>query len=261
MSIVPTQGVVMRGVESTEFQKILESPIPPHPLDEHLTPRRQQRFRQVLARRSTRIAVLVEECHDPHNATAVLRTCDALGLMRVHVVTKRNAFKVNYRVSQGSHLYLDLRVHPDAASAVAALHQDGYKVIATDLSSDAVQGPGNLSRRYPTERIAIAFGNEGHGITDELRALADGFLCLPMAGFTQSLNLSVTAAVILSRLREEALETDAPGDMDAATQTKWYDRWIRRARSLPPSQEEPQRDENATPGFDWQGKEVDTYRA
>src|ERR1700677_549798 len=88
----------------------LPSPIPPHALEGLITVQRARKYRQVLARRTGRIAVVVEDCFDPHNATAIIRTCDAFGVHRVVVTTARNAFKINAKISQGSHHYVDLRV-------------------------------------------------------------------------------------------------------------------------------------------------------
>ena len=113
-----------------------------------LTDKRRNRFRQVLARRSRSLAVVIEDCYDPHNATAVVRTCDCFGVHRVHVVSKRNTFKVNRRVSQGSHLYLDLRVNASIEEAYEELRRDGHKIFVSDLAAGAVVGPGTLRKRW-----------------------------------------------------------------------------------------------------------------
>ncbi len=212
------------------FARDLPSPVPLHPLDGSLTEQRAAIFRQVLARRCGRLVVVLEECHDPHNATAVLRTCDCFGLHRVHVVAGRTSFKVNSRISQGSHRYLDLRVHADIAEAYADLRADGFTILVSDLAAEAEVGPDCLAARLQAAPLALVFGSEGFGISDAARSGADGSFLIPMAGFAQSLNLSVSVAVCVYALRAAALSADAPGDLDPTAQIAWYDHWVRRQR-------------------------------
>ncbi|MBA3709038.1 MAG: RNA methyltransferase [Planctomycetes bacterium] len=209
------------------FARELPSPIPPHPVDRILTPERARKYRQVLARRTARLAVVVEDCHDPHNATAIIRTCDAFGVHRVFVTTGRNAFKINRRVSQGSHHYVDLHVHPDIASAYAALRALGYAIHVSDLAASATVGPDRLQSLMAQKPLALVFGNESKGVSPEASAGADGHFLIPMAGFPQSLNLSVTVAVSLYALRQRALVEDLPGDLPALEQIACYDSWVR----------------------------------
>ncbi len=205
----------------------LPSPVQPHPLDTRITPERARKYRQVLARRTARIAVVIEDSYDPHNATAIVRTCDACGIHRIIVTTSRNGFKVNDKVSQGVHRYLDMHVLPDIDAAAALLKPQGYRFWVTDLAANATVGPQALLPEVDRGPIAIVFGNEGHGISDRARALADGCFLLPMSGFSQSLNLSVSAAMTLQALRGPAVAADQPGDLSAAEQTATYDRWVR----------------------------------
>lgn len=243
----------MRGVVARGFPRELPSPVGEHPFDARLTTARTTRLRQVLARRTRRLAVVVEDCYDPQNATAVVRTCDALGIMRVHVVTGRNRFQVNRRVSQGSHLYLDLRCHAAIDTAYAGLRADGYRILATDLGADAVVGAGDLRQQLEHGPLALVFGNEGHGLSPAARAGADGRFLLPMVGCAQSLNLSATAAITLYRLREPELVADEAGDLSAAEQTQWYDRWVRRGRG----EAHPE----AADDVDRRGQAVDVFAA
>ncbi len=205
----------------------LPSPVPPHPLDTLVTVQRARKYRQVLARRTERLIVVVEDCFDPHNATAIVRTCDAFGLQRVMVSTGRNAFKVNRRVSQGSHLYMDLQVFPEITAAYAALRAEGYRIMVTDLAAGAVQSPDHLRPMLAEGPLAIVFGNEGTGVSAEASRLADGHFLIPMVGFPQSLNLSVSVAASLWALRGVALTVDQPGDLPASRQVALYDHWIR----------------------------------
>lgn len=248
----------MRGPEggnAGRFASELPSPVPPHPLDARITSERARRYRQVLARRTGRLAVVVEDCYDQHNATAILRTCDAMGIHTCVVVTGRNGFKVNPQVSQGVHRYLDLRVLPDIDAAVAALRPAGFRFWVTDLAAGAAVGPGGLLPALAGAPLAIVFGNEGHGISDRARALADGAFLLPMAGFTQSLNLSVSVAMTLQALRGAAVAADAPGDLPAAEQALCYDRWVRAYCGEAPA------GPAAVPAKDRHGAAVEEFRA
>ncbi|MCS6969897.1 MAG: RNA methyltransferase [Planctomycetota bacterium] len=210
------------------LRRPLPSPVPPHPLDARITAERARNYRQVLARRVQRLVVVVEDCFDPHNATAILRTCDACGIHRVLVTTARNAFRVSERVSQGVERYLDLRVLPGIEAAADWLRARGYRIIVSDLAAEAVVGPQALRAQLASAPLAVVFGNEGHGISERARALADGCFLLPMCGFAQSLNLSVSVAMTLQALRGEELAADAPGDLPAEEQIATYDLWVRR---------------------------------
>ena len=206
------------------------SPVPPHPGDALLTPARAARWRQVLARRTGRLAIVVENCYDPHNASAIVRTCDAFGVHRVWVTTERNAFRLNPKICQGSHQYLDLHLFPRIDDAYADLRARGYRILVSDLRAGAVPGPGLLRPLLDERPLALVFGNEGHGVSPEAVAGADGAFLIPMVGFPQSLNLSVSVATTLYALRQRELEGDLPGDLSPAEQTATYDTWIRRDR-------------------------------
>jgi tRNA (guanosine-2'-O-)-methyltransferase len=252
----------MHGAEevfSGRLQRELPSPVPVHPLDARVTANRARTYRQVLARRCARIAVVIEDCFDPHNATAIVRTCDACGLHRIVVTTAKNGFRVNGKVSQGVHRYLDLQVVPDIDAAAALLKPQGYRFWVTDLAAGAAVGPQTLLPEVERGPIAIVFGNEGHGISDRARALADGCFLLPMAGFSQSLNLSVSAAMTLQALRGAAVATDGPGDLSAAEQTATYDRWIRAY--CREGEGEPVEGPIARPAKDRYGAPVEEFRA
>ena len=218
----------MKHFEAHSFQHVLPSPVAVHELDSALTERRRTRFRQVLARRIVGLTVIVENCFDPHNATAVVRTCEAFGLQTIHVVTGSSRFRVNKKISQGSHRYVDIRAYNTIQEAYEVVRADGFLIFASSLSSDAIVDPHELTRGTKRNPIALVFGNEESGVTEAGRALADGEFFIPMSGFTQSLNLSVTVAVTLFSIRPRELAAESAGDMPADVQRFWYDRWIRR---------------------------------
>jgi tRNA (guanosine-2'-O-)-methyltransferase len=250
----------MRGHDhaGAKFQHDLPSPVGEHVGDALLTETRAWKYRQVLARRCLNPAVVVEDCFDPHNATAVVRTCDAFGIHRVHVVTGRNRFKINRKVSQGTHLYVDLQVHAHIDEAYASLRADGYRIFVSDLAAKAVCNLEQLGQVQATGPLAVVFGSEAEGVSQAAKDGADGFFLIPMQGFTESLNLSVSAAVTLYHLRQQALNADAAGDLDAVSQRKTYENWLRRQKGAA-GEAAILADRHVRPGFDRDGAVLDVY--
>ncbi len=209
---------------------ILPSPVPEHPLDAQLTPRRAARYRQVLLRRTARIAVVIEDCHDPHNATAVTRSCDAFGVSPLHVVIGKTPYRVNRRVSGGSHHHVDVQTHLTTEDAIAQLRKDGYALAVSAAGSTSLPGPQCLVSELGAQPLALFFGNEHDGVSDYALDQADYRFSIPMVGFVQSLNLSVAVAITLYTLRQDALVESAAGDLSDAEQVRMYDEWVRRYR-------------------------------
>ena len=237
----------------------LPSPVPPHPGDAAITTERARTYRQVLARRCSRLCIVVEDCVDPHNASAIVRTCDAFGVHTVAVVTGRNSFRLNPKICQGSHRYLDLRIHSNIEDCYTRLRAEGFAILVSDLAAGAVAGPDLLSERLAAQPLALVFGNEGSGVTPAAVAGADGCFLIPMAGFPQSLNLSVSVATTVYALRGPALEADAPGDLTPAQQQDWYERWLKGHAG--PAVEALMAAGGPAPSEDRHGEAVEAWRA
>jgi len=201
-----------------------------HPFDTLLTPERAAKYRAVLAQRTPRLTVVIEDCHDPHNATAIVRTCDAFGIQNVHVTTSRNTFKINRRISQGSHFYIDLHVHRSIEDCYAALRAQGYRIWVSDLQASATVGPQRLREDLENKPIALIFGSEQSGVSPLSVSGADGCFLIPMVGFPQSLNVSVSVAVTLYALRGDRLAAGTAGDFTAVEQNALYERWVEGRR-------------------------------
>ncbi len=160
---------------------------------ELLLKRRIERIERVVAARSRSLSIVLEGIHDPHNLAAILRTAEGLGLQDVHVVEAASGFRPNAAVTQGADKWLTLHRHADARAATQALHDTGHAVYASLCSGDAVP-----LHEIPFERkIALVFGNEHDGVTSAMAEAADARFHIPMAGFTQSFNVSVAAAIAL----------------------------------------------------------------
>lgn len=165
-------------------------------LTPYVTRARGARIAEVVAGRSLDVAPLLENVADPHNASAVLRSCDAFGIARAHVIADRNAFLASRKVSKGTEKWVDVRKHPSAEAAAEALRAEGYALFVASMEGEHT--PESLIR--PGGRVAVIFGNEFRGVSEELRALADGTFAVPMKGFVESLNVSVAAAITLYTL-------------------------------------------------------------
>ncbi len=159
-----------------------------------ITERRARRIREVLARRQTDLTLVINNIHDPHNVSAILRSCDAFGIHRVHLLYTDTAFPaLGKKSSASAKKWVEIVRHPDAASLAASLKGQGYALVATACTEEARPLPEwNL-----TGRLAIVLGNEHRGVDEELAPHVDGSLYIPMQGMVQSLNVSVAAAVIL----------------------------------------------------------------
>lgn len=187
-----------------------------------LTPERIARIDAVLAARLQSVITIVEDTYDPHNAAATIRTTEAIGLQELHVVEPQLRFSAAKGVTRGAHRWIDLRRWPRAEDAVAALHARGFRVYAT--LPGATHSIDDVDVSTP---IAVAFGNEHAGLTAEAIAACDGSLGVPMYGFTESFNLSVTVALAMrtvAQRRRAAL--GALGDLDDDRRRVLRARWF-----------------------------------
>lgn len=167
-----------------------------------MTPERYKRIIEVLNRRQTDLTVCVENVHKPHNVSAVIRTCDAVGINQIHGTwTEKSRLSAGY--AKGSQQWVDIHQHGTIEQAISHFKQQKMQVLVTNLSDTAVDFRA-IDYSKPT---ALILGQEKYGATPEAIELADQDIIIPMAGMVQSLNVSVAAAVILyeaQRQREAA---------------------------------------------------------
>lgn len=174
----------------------------------HLTERRVTLFEKVLAKRTRHLTVAIEDLHKEHNASAVVRTCDIFGLQDVHIIENRNKHIVNKEITMGSEKWLDITRYDQEENntqiCIDKLKADGYKIIATTPHKDGCElGDFNIN-----EPAAIFFGGEAEGLSDTVLEQADEYIKIPMHGFTESFNISVSAAIILHELTNRLHKTD-----------------------------------------------------
>lgn len=160
-----------------------------------MTPERRARLLAVLNKRQSDLTVVLENVFDPHNISAVMRTCDAVGVQEVYVLNTKipRHKKWGAKSSSSAAKWLSVYQFTEAEACFHALRQKYDRILTTHLSSDAV----NLYDIDFTGRIALVFGNEHSGVSDEIRAMADGNFIIPQVGIIKSLNISVACAVTL----------------------------------------------------------------
>jgi tRNA (guanosine-2'-O-)-methyltransferase len=183
-------------------------------VSDYLLPERKARIDEVVSRRTRSLVVVMEAFCDPQNVNAVLRTCDAFGVQEIHVVEgPMKAWDRNKKISQNADKWLDVTRWTSTRECLAALKARGYAVYVTWLGEGSV-GLSDLSFAGP---VALVFGNESRGASDEAVAMADARYAIPMRGFSQSLNVSVAAAVSLARaVDRREVERGRHGDLPEA---------------------------------------------
>lgn len=175
-----------------------------------VTPERLSLYDKIIENRTNYITVVLEDIFQPQNASAVLRTCDCFGIQNVHVIENRNQFQVDTEVSMGSSKWITLnRYHKkknNTLEAIQSLKKKGYRIVATTPHSSDTELPEfDISKG----KTALVFGSELPGISETIIQEADDFLKIPMFGFTESFNISVSAAIILYQLTQKLHKSES----------------------------------------------------
>jgi tRNA (guanosine-2'-O-)-methyltransferase len=195
---------------------------------------RRQRVDEVVAHRTRQLVVVLEDLEDPHNIAAVLRTCEGLGVQEVHGITRGYSFHPSPKITMGAEKWLDLHLHRDTRRCLSQLKQRGFLICATDLS----EGAGSLLDLPLDKPLAIVFGTEKVGITEQVREHCDLRFKIPMHGFSQSLNISVAAAVCISHIVfarvERGIDAGLPAEEQAALRERFYALSVKQRHRLFP---------------------------
>ena len=190
-----------------------------------MTPERHEKLKGVLNKRQNDITIVLENVFDPHNISAVMRTCDAVGVQEVYVLNTKipRHKKWGAKSSSSAAKWLTIYQFENAEECFSELRKKYSKILTTHLSSDAV----NLYEIDLTQPVALVFGNEHSGVSEEIRKLSDGNFNIPQAGIIRSLNISVACAVTLyEAFRQKALaghysKTKLDGDVLKELMDKW----------------------------------------
>lgn len=199
-------------------------------LKEFISESRWERLNEVLEYRTKHITVVLEDIYQPHNASAVLRSCDGFGVQDVHIIENRNQFDASSEVTIGADQWLTLHrynsVNSDNVSdCFKSLRNKGYKVIATTPH----EKDSNLNELDITEPVALVFGTELHGVTDTVREQADGFVKIPMFGFSESFNISVSAAICLYDLTTRLRNIQTDWELSESEKEELLIEWTRKS--------------------------------
>jgi tRNA (guanosine-2'-O-)-methyltransferase len=203
-------------------------------LKEHATQDRWNLFQKVVHERTRHVTIALEDLYQPHNASAILRTCDCFGVQDVHIIENRNTYLVNPEVALGSSHWLSLFEHnanegDNSIGCLEYLKTAGYKTVATSPHVDGFT-PEDLPLDKP---VAILMGTEGKGLSEQMIEQSDYKLQIPMHGFTESFNISVSAAMILHRLttriRSEEIDFRLRPEEQEELLLKWLKKSIRNS--------------------------------
>ena len=165
-------------------------------LEEYLTPKRKALFQKVLDQRTNHFTVATEDVYQLHNTSAVMRSCDVFGIQNIHVVEERNLKKIDREIAMGAQKWVSINRYHNSRECISSLRERCYQIVATTPTGNAI----NLNEFDISQPSAIFFGTEKNGLSPEVLEEADHFLKIPMAGFTESLNISVSAAIILQQV-------------------------------------------------------------
>ncbi|TYP99169.1 tRNA (guanosine-2'-O-)-methyltransferase [Tenacibaculum adriaticum] len=196
-------------------------------LEGYLTEKRKDLFRKVLDERTRHFTVVLEDIYQEHNASAVIRTCDVFGVQDVNTIENMYTNRVSRHVAKGSQKWLTInRFKQDTnntKTCVKDLKSKGYQIIGTTPHNDSCM----LADFDVTKKSAFVFGVEKEGISDYVKEQADGFLKIPMVGFTESLNISVAAAIILQDVTSRLRKTDITWQLSEEEKEALYFKWVK----------------------------------
>jgi len=201
-----------------------------------ITEQRAEKLRNLAADRQVDLTVILENIYDPHNLGAVLRTCDSVGIAEIYalytVESPETLEKISgHKSSSGSKKWVDVHVFDDAEKCFAAVREKYDKIYGTHLGADSV---GLYDLQLDTS-VALLFGNENRGMSDEALALVDGNYIIPQSGLTKSLNISVACAVSLYEAKRQRLAAGMYGngfDETDPVQTELFEKYVLNSRPL-----------------------------
>jgi tRNA (guanosine-2'-O-)-methyltransferase len=201
-------------------------------LKSFLTERRCELFQKVLADRTRHFTVATEDVYQLHNTSAVMRSCDVFGIQDLHVVEEQLGKRIDKEIAMGAQKWVDFHRYDSIVDCTEKLRADGYQIIATTPHDN-----GMLLHDFDiTRKAAFVFGTEKDGLSDAVLNNADGFLKIPMYGFTESLNISVSAAIILqnvvTRLKQSDVDWSLSEDDKLELELKWVKKTIKSSAEI-----------------------------
>jgi tRNA (guanosine-2'-O-)-methyltransferase len=207
-------------------------------LSQFVSEHKKQAIEKVLALRTRYITVVLEDVYQSQNASAVVRTCECHGIQDVHIIENKSQYQVNKYVLRGAQKWMNIIRYRDESSSliensIAKLRKKGYRILVTDPNTSA-QSIHDVD--IHSGRIALMFGNELRGVSPEATKFADGQVTIPMVGFTESFNLSVSVAICLNTLMRKLWESEINFGLTQEERDElslaWYRKIIRNSHLL-----------------------------
>jgi|TARA_B110000967_G_scaffold209393_1_gene265412 tRNA (guanosine-2'-O-)-methyltransferase len=196
--------------------------------EKYLTEKRKATFKRVLTNRTKHFTVVLEDIYQPHNASAVVRTCDIFGVQDLHVIENKYVNRVSKYVAKGSQKWITSeRYNSDGDNTkicLNALKKNGYQIIATTPHNDSCL----LQDFDINKKTAFVLGAEADGVSETVKSQADGFLKIPMVGFTESLNISVAAAIILQEVTTALRNSKIDWQLLKEEKESLYFDWVKK---------------------------------
>lgn len=207
-------------------KKILEH------LQEHLTPRRKDLFEKVLAQRTDHLTVVAQDVYQLHNTSAVVRSCDVFGIQNIHVIEEKIPRRIDKEIAMGAQKWVDINRYTSSRDCVKSLKDKGYRIVATSPHGDS-QLLDDFDISTPA---AIFFGTEKEGLSENILKEADATIKIPMVGFTESLNISVSAAIILqsltTKLRKSSVKWQFSEEEKNEIRMEWTKRSVKKSEEI-----------------------------
>lgn len=205
-------------------------------LEGFTTEERLEIFDTIIAQRTYHLTVVLEDIHKPHNANAVLRNCEGFGVQDVHIIENRTDFDTSYPITMGAHKWLNLyrykNYDDNITTCFSSLRDQGYQVIATSPHVE----DSDLNSLDLSKKTALVFGTERQGISQKVTDTVDGSVRIPMYGFSESFNLSVSTAICLydltTRLRKSNIDWQLTSDEVTDLRLDWLKRSIKAGDEL-----------------------------
>tara|TARA_B100000809_G_scaffold261594_1_gene310796 strand:- start:784 stop:1440 length:657 start_codon:yes stop_codon:yes gene_type:complete len=193
-------------------------------LEGFLTEHRIAKFAKVLSQRTKHFTVATEDVYQLHNTSAVMRSCDVFGIQELHIIEEQNSKDIDGEIAMGAQKWVDLNRYNSVKTALRDLKNNGYQIVATTPhEKDCV-----LSEFDITKKSCFFFGRETEGLSQEVIDEADCFLKIPMVGFTESLNISVSAAIILQDLTTKLKASDVSWQLTQEEQLEKRIDWCKK---------------------------------
>jgi len=193
-------------------------------LESFLTDHRRARFHKVLQARTKHITAAVEDVYQLHNTSAVIRSCDVFGIQDVHVIEEVNVKTIDREIAMGAQKWVDVHRHQSSQACITHLKSKGFQIVATSPHAEDT----DFEKLNISKPLCVFFGRETEGLSQTVLDQADQIIKIPMVGFTESLNISVSAAIILQRLTQRLRSSEIAWELTEAEQLEKRMDWVKK---------------------------------